>query len=460
MRIQELLLEYNRQITLQKMGDQFSQVAARENTTAEAAIAALEEMDPTANKQYTPWLARQYIKRQFRLEDADRIRTVLDNFGKIKSRLPVEQRDIGRMDFYQLDKLIDQVLDVKLDVDKPAETGTFPVVPDSQVLYNGPLGQLAIPETHEASCELGRGTKWCTTTTKSNYYFDRYTQKGPLYIWRDKNGEKYQFHFGGELQMMDSRDRPIEYEKLKYFRNEHPVLKKLFKKIESQYLKDPKLALQYAKEVIRGRWPEVEDAIATDPVSASQYAREVIKGRWPKAEEVIAKDPTSAFSYVTEVIKGRWPKAEATIAKDPIVAGWYAREVIKGRWPEAEAVIAQYPRPAAQYAEYVIKGRWPKGEDAIAQNKDTAVEYARFIIKGRFPKAEPLIMKSPFTAVSYAAESIKGRWPEAEATIAKDPWTAAQYAEYVIKGRWPEAEAVIAQYPMAWEHYKKSFGIK
>ena len=356
MRIQELLLEYNRQITLQKIGDQLSQTAAREQATAEEAIAALEEMDPTANKQYTPWLARQYIKQQFRLEDASRIRKVLDNFGQIKSRLPADQRDIGRMDFYQIEDLIDQVLDVKLDVDKPAETGTFPVVPGSRVLYNGPLGQLAIPETHEASCELGRGTKWCTTTTKSNYDFDRYNQKGPLYIWRDKNGEKYQFHFGGELQMMDSRDRPIEYEKLKYFRNEHPVLKKLFKKIESQYLKDPKLALQYAKEVIRGRWPEGEDAIATDPVSASQYAREVIKGRWPEAEAVIAKDPKSAV--------------------------WYAREVIKGRWPKAEA------------------------------------------------------------------------------TIAKDPWTAAQYAEYVIKGRWPEAEAVIAQYPMAWEHYKKSFGIK
>jgi hypothetical protein len=371
MRIQELLLEYNRQITLQKIGDQLTQTAAREHTTAEEAIAALEEMDPTANKQYTPWLARQYIKQQFRLEDADRIRTVLDNFGQLKSRLPVEQRDIGRMDFYQLDDLINQVLDVKLEVDKPIEGGTFPIVPDSRVLYNGPLGQLAIPETREASCELGRGTEWCTAYTKSNNQFDSYNRRGPLYVWRDKNGEKYQFHFSGGLQMMDSRDRPIEKDKIDYFRKQHPVLKKLFRQIESQALKDPILATQYAEKVIGGRWPEGEATIAQTSQAAYYYARKIIKSRFPEGEAALL-EPSTDINFLI----------------------FYAEQVIKGRWPEAEEMIAQNPSAAFYYARHIIKGPFPEGEDAIAQDDRLAYNYAVEILKDRFLKGEKTLQKS------------------------------------------------------------------
>jgi hypothetical protein len=40
------------------------------------------------------------------------------------------------------------------------------------------------------------------------------------------------------------------------------------------------------------------------------YARDVIKGRWPEAEPVIRSDPEWAYRYALNVIKGRWPEAE------------------------------------------------------------------------------------------------------------------------------------------------------
>ena len=71
------------------------------------------------------------------------------------------------------------------------------------------------------------------------------------------------------------------------------------------------------------------------------YARDVIKGRWPEAEDVIAENAEYAYGYAKDVLKGRWPEAEDVIARDANYAWLYARYVIKGRWPEAEDVMAK-----------------------------------------------------------------------------------------------------------------------
>lgn len=52
-------------------------------------------------------------------------------------------------------------------------------------------------------------------------------------------------------------------------------------------------------------------------ISAYLYARDVVKGRWPEAEPSIVKDLQWAFPYARDVIQGRWPEAEPTILKSP-----------------------------------------------------------------------------------------------------------------------------------------------
>ena len=66
----QFLREYNRDITLQRMGDQLKAAAARDrNQTPEQVLTTLEEIDPTRNKQYIMWLIREYGKQRFRLEN-------------------------------------------------------------------------------------------------------------------------------------------------------------------------------------------------------------------------------------------------------------------------------------------------------------------------------------------------------------------------------------------------------
>ena len=416
MRYHEFLIEYDRNITKQKIGDKL--LAAGKNDRkqdVDTILSTLENIDPTNNKQYMVWLANQYINRLFRLEDAGRVSNVLKQFVQVKSRLP--EKDINRYTFHSLEDKMDEIFNVELQ-NKPQEQQTFEVPEDTEVLYNGPLGLLAIPKTYEASCELGSGTKWCTSGDSDSEPFDAYTLEGPLYIWRDKTGKKYQFHFPS-MQFMDSRDRPIDHKLMTYFRTQHPVLKKLFQQKEKTLLEDPKDAAYYASAALHGRWPEAEPIIMQNPEAATFYATQVIKGRWPEAEPFIATNPYSAFLYARDVLKDRFPAAEKSIIKD-----------VKGE--------RQYLGTAYLYARDVIKGRWPEIEPFIASLY--GYEYARDVIKGRWPEAEKYILRSPGKALSYVEAVIKGRWPEAEPVIASHPYSAFIYARDILKDRFPAAE--------------------
>jgi len=53
-------------------------------------------------------------------------------------------------------------------------------------IYKSENYLILVPKTKEASCAYGRGTRWCTASTGSYNYFDRYTRDGPLYIIIDK----------------------------------------------------------------------------------------------------------------------------------------------------------------------------------------------------------------------------------------------------------------------------------
>ena len=97
-----------REITVEKFKHRFEKVMFQTKLDVVDIVVALEKMDPSKNLQYVPWLAKQLINEQFKLEDAVRVKTVLENFDKLKPRL--EKRDINQFSFYELDETIDKVL--------------------------------------------------------------------------------------------------------------------------------------------------------------------------------------------------------------------------------------------------------------------------------------------------------------------------------------------------------------
>lgn len=180
----------------------------------------------------------------------------------------------------------------------------------------------------------------------------------------------------------------------------------------------------------------VFEEFRNDPSKLTESDKAILS----KNIDVIKKDPLDAYLYARDIIKGRFPEGEATIMKDPISAFAYARDIIKGRWEKAEPVIMKHPRAAYNYALSVIKGRWEDAEDVIMKDP-IAYDYVKRILSndpkwmgthkdGRWYEAEPYIMKDPFASYDYARDIIKGRWEEAEPIIQQNQYKWGQYKRY------------------------------
>lgn len=77
-----------------------------------------------------------------------------------------------------------------------------------------------------------------------------------------------------------------------------------------------------------------------DSISGLCYEYAVYtNNRFPKGEPYIMQIPYYATAYAKEFIKGPWPEAEETIARSARLAFIYARDILKGRFPVGEQKI-------------------------------------------------------------------------------------------------------------------------
>lgn len=338
-----------REITVEKFKNKFADVIRHTKMEVVDIVIALEKMDPTKNLQYVPWLAKQLINNQFKFEDTDRVRTVLENFDKLKPRL--EKRDINQFSFYELDETIDRVLNPVIEevlVTKTVkEEGAFPIIKGSKILYNGPFGQLASPQTASAAKQLGAGTKWCTTQAS---VFKDYTENSDLYVWRDRNGSKYQyqiFHdYANRIQFYDARDRALnwaEQQKLE----QHPVLGKVLKQQEEAFkdylfkqqekvAKERKAQHEHdrlydmAKYVLDETGINVKHVkkINSYPGGMEGFCKDLLDKKWDLIKPQMALGPRSSQEFAMFVLKARWPEQEPLIAKHAVSWTMYSREIL------------------------------------------------------------------------------------------------------------------------------------
>lgn len=180
----------------------------------------------TGPYKYLRWIVRTYLKldpparRRFASEDVHKIRQSLALYDKFKKKIEAPMNDIGKVDsLATLYSLVEPFEDAKTggEEEREAKEGAEKLFEDDEWL-------ILTPETQEAACYYGKGTRWCTAAEKNNY-FDHYNDQGTIYIIINKETqEKWQFHFES-AQFMDAEDSPIE---LKEFLDENPTLKDFF----------------------------------------------------------------------------------------------------------------------------------------------------------------------------------------------------------------------------------------
>jgi hypothetical protein len=228
MRATEFLIEYSRDITKQRLGAQVLDTFRKEGSsrirrvlgrdlgpqdsdadTIEALIRMLEQADPTANKQYMPWLARTYVKGETFFEDVlSQVREYLSKFHILNQRrkIPAGRNDILRYsNFGDFMSVVDEYPD--------PEAPELKDKGEAEEIYQDQQVRVIMPYDQAAACYYGQGARWCTAATKGRNYFNDYAENTPLLIVIPQQpqhpGEKYQLWFDysiGDLPVYNDDD--------------------------------------------------------------------------------------------------------------------------------------------------------------------------------------------------------------------------------------------------------------
>lgn len=493
------LLEYSREVTISRLGKRFRpameadgafmrKVATLEpQQQVEAAIAHLETMDPTPAKKYMIWLVAQYQGQKFRMEDGRRVLDTLTKFVEWLPRLPKLNVDtnLGSYDFHSLAAKMRELSGTNVKADLSSDVKLDPKT--YRVLYNGPLGTLTVPLTRNASCELGRGTQWCTAADNDNM-FNHYNKQGALYIWRDRSGEKFQFHFQSN-QYMDKHDQDIDRKVFQKLRMDNPVLKQLFDKKDREDIKKgnvDKLTTRYTRYGTPAHI--VDEAVKSMPLDAAyKLVGKTGKGRSSALEErlLASDDMKTLMNYVYFISKDAWKaglkKLLTSGAKEALlmisqrdsdsilplsddqkfkilqkVAGnvgtdFGSTQVVEqffrtNEWAEDRVKETAANGDKNSLRLLAVAGRdregYPDLEDMMVKKLDAAALYAYFMrvkatgyLAQRWEAAEPVFLRDTKIALRYIDKTRK-EMPESLALIKRNPEIAAYYATMVTNKRW------------------------
>ena len=180
----------------------------------------LIRLDPTFNPTrdsvgtYGKWILNLFNKHQ--LNNEGHVTDVLRRFEENKRQL--KEKDINRFKTIdELDEYLNDENNYNQLSNRQALRQTQNAVRKTDVsveatkVFEDSAWEVWTPHTYEASCKLGQGSRWCTATTDSDYYYKYYTHQGPLFILIDKydRDNKYQFHFPSS-QFMDKEDESID----------------------------------------------------------------------------------------------------------------------------------------------------------------------------------------------------------------------------------------------------------
>lgn len=179
----------------------------------QAVLGKLAEADPTTAGKYLNWILLRYTQGNFRLEDLGRLQNSLTTFEQVKNRL--QQKDINQYrSLADLEDAIEPVAqqDAPVSGKEEQRQERAEAEKDTNVIMKGKNITVLTPQSENAACYWGRGTKWCTAATQSKNYFRQYRDDGELYILMVKNpsGGERKFQLQMETsQFMDERDEPI-----------------------------------------------------------------------------------------------------------------------------------------------------------------------------------------------------------------------------------------------------------
>ena len=175
-----------------------------------------QEIDPTNNKIYLQWLLNRVLEFTgqrdlitFTFEDAYKWKEYLTIYDKVKSKLPIEQRDINKL---SLDQLKNIALEYK---EKEEEILTKNDYLDKKYkiketdAFNIYMFKTSTEQDFKMYQLISTNTEWCTRPRYNT--FKNYIDESPLFVFINKQNRnlKYQYHITTS-QFMDQTDNNVD----------------------------------------------------------------------------------------------------------------------------------------------------------------------------------------------------------------------------------------------------------
>ncbi len=136
----------------------------------------IQQIVDNVPQKFLDWVGKNLDTIGYQSNFHSLVRT-LGDFEKIGSNLP--KTDIN--DYKSLKDLFDAV---QAYSQRPKRD--FKKVEGGNVVFDDGRYFVVNPETHQASCHYGKGTKWCTVAD-SDYQFQNYNKEGKLFYILDRN---------------------------------------------------------------------------------------------------------------------------------------------------------------------------------------------------------------------------------------------------------------------------------
>lgn len=129
-------------------------------------------------QKFLDWVGKNFDSINFN-DGLNQLARNLKQFEKISSNLP--KTDINSY------KSVKELFDALTDYDnKPRRD--YREVEGGKVVYDDGKYFVVNPQTHQANCHYGKGTKWCTVAD-SDYQFNQYNKEGKLFYILDRTLE-------------------------------------------------------------------------------------------------------------------------------------------------------------------------------------------------------------------------------------------------------------------------------
>jgi hypothetical protein len=150
-----------------------------QNKLSEEDLESLIKADPTPQKKYVGWMAKQWVNKT--VTDLDDLRNYIEEFNTLLNKNKTKTKDIYQTKSFQ---------DLKIEIDQINQQGDNLSLKDLESDYDTVIDNndllIMSPYTHEASrklglthfayrdCGDGKDSTWCTTYKTSSHFDDYY----------------------------------------------------------------------------------------------------------------------------------------------------------------------------------------------------------------------------------------------------------------------------------------------